>query len=302
MKIFITGGTGFVGREILWQLHEAGHRICLLSRRGAAEDVRQLAYRHRAEIVTGGLESVETLASLMQGCEAVIHLVGIISEHGRNTFQRAHVETTQAVLNATALAGVKRYLHMSALGSRAGARSRYHQTKWQAEELVRNSRLDWTIFRPSVIYGREDGFVNLLAKICRRSPFIPVFGAGTNTLQPVAVEEVARAFVGALNWERSIGRTYDLCGPEVFTMNALYDTILRVLKRRRPKLHLPLPLARLQAGFMEAACSVIGRPSPLTRDQLLMLAEDNVGDPTAAVADFQLALRPFAEGIAKYVR
>jgi uncharacterized protein YbjT (DUF2867 family) len=302
MKVFITGGTGFVGREILWQLHEAGHRIFLLSRRGPAEDVRQLAYRHRAEIVTGGLESAETLAGLMQGCEAVIHLVGIISEHGRNTFQRAHVETTQTVLSAAARAGVKRYLHMSALGSRPGARSRYHQTKWQAEELVRSSGLAWTIFRPSVIYGRDDGFVNLLAKICRRSPFIPVFGAGTNQLQPVAVEEVARAFVGALSCEPSIGRTYDLCGREVFTMNALYDTILRVMKRRRPKLHLPLPLAGWQAGFMEAACSVVGRPSPLTRDQLLMLEEDNVGDPTAAEADFRLASQSFAEGIAKYIR
>lgn len=302
MNVFITGGTGFVGREILWQLHEAGHRIRLLSRRGPAEDVRQLAYRHRAEIVTGGLESAETLAGLMQGCEAVIHLVGIIAEHGRNTFQRVHVGTTQSVLSAAARAGVKRYLHMSALGSRAGARSRYHQTKWQAEELVRNSGLAWTIFRPSVIYGREDGFVNLLAKICRRSPFIPVFGTGNNQLQPIAVEEVARAFVGALACARAIGRTYDLCGRELFTMNALYDTLLRVMRRRRPKLHLSLPLARLQAGLMEAAGSIVGRPSPLTRDQLLMLEEDNVGDPTAAEADFHLVSRPFAEGVARYVR
>ena len=302
MKVFVTGGSGFVGREILWQLHEAGHAIRLLSRRGGSDEVRQLAYRHRAEVVDASADSVTSLTTAMRGCDAVIHLVGIISETKRSTFQQVHVDLTRSVLAAATAAGVKRFIHMSALGAKAGARSRYHQTKWQAEELVRNSGLAWTIFQPSVIYGRDDGFVNLLAGICRWSPVIPIFGPGTNQLQPVAVENVARAFVGALDSAASIGAIYELCGPEVFTMNQLWDEVLRAIGRRRLRIHLPMKLARMQAGCLELGASLVGRASPLTRDQLLMLEEDNTGDPSKAAKDFQLSDQSFADGIAKYLK
>ena len=302
MKVFVTGGSGFVGREILWQLHEAGHAIRLLSRRGGSDEVRQLAYRHRAEVVDASAYSVTSLTTAMRGCDAVIHLVGIISETKRNTFQQVHVDLTRSVLAAATAAGVKRFIHMSALGAKAGARSRYHQTKWQAEELVRNSGLAWTIFQPSVIYGRDDGFVNLLAGICRWSPVIPIFGPGTNQLQPVAVENVARAFVGALGGVVSVGQGYELCGPEVFTMNQLWTEVLRAIGRRRLRIHLPMKLARMQAGCLELGASLVGRASPLTRDQLLMLEEDNTGDPSKAAKDFQLSDQSFADGIAKYLK
>ena len=302
MKVFVTGGSGFVGREILWQLHEAGHAIRLLSRRGGSDEVRQLAYRHRAEVIDASADSVASLTTAMRGCDAVIHLVGIISETKRNTFQQVHVDLTRSVLAAATAAGVKRFIHMSALGAKAGARSRYHQTKWQAEELVRNSGLAWTIFQPSVIYGRDDGFVNLLAGICRWSPVIPIFGPGTNQLQPVAVENVARAFVGALDSAASIGAIYELCGPEVFTMNQLWAEVLRAIGRRRRCIHLPMALARMQVGCLEIGASLVGRASPLTRDQLLMLEEDNTGDPSKAANDFQLSAPSFADGIAKYLK
>ncbi len=302
MKVLVTGGTGFVGREILWRLHEAGHTIRLFSRQERSEQLRQLAYRHRADLVEASFESPETLRAAVAGCDAVIHLVGIISEVGRNTFERVHVGGTEAILAAATTAGTKRFLHMSALGTRADARARYHQTKWQAEERVRSSGLEWTIFRPSVIYGRDDGFVNLLARITRWSPIVPLFGSGENRLQPIAVEDVAKAFVDSLGLPAAVGRTYELCGTEIFTMRQIWGTILGVTRRRRLTLRLPLSVARWQAACLELGCSLLGRPSPLTRDQLLMLEEDNTGDPRPAAAAFQLPIRSFASEIAKYLR
>jgi NADH dehydrogenase len=212
------------------------------------------------------------------------------------------VEATQTVLAAARASGVKRIIHMSALGARAGARSRYHQTKWTAEELVRGCGLNWTIFRPSVIYGREDGFVNLLAKICRWSPVIPVFGPGTNQLQPVAVEDVAHCFVEALSKRETLGQTMDLCGTERLSMDELCRVILQVTRRRRPLIHIPMLVGRLQAALMEVCFGVLGMASPLTRDQLLMLEEDNVGEPAEVMRLFGFAPEKFATGIAKYVR
>lgn len=302
MRIFLTGGTGFVGREVLRRLHEAGHATRMLVRSSARDKLRQLAARHGAELVAGSLEDPAVMEQALRGCEAAIHLVGIINETGGATFQSIHVEGTAAVLAAAREAGVQRFVHMSALGTRAGARSRYHQTKWQAEELVRASGLEWTIFRPSVIYGREDGFVNLLAAVTRWSPLIPLFGGGRNRLQPIAVELVAECFVKALTEPRAIGRTFDLCGREVFTLRQIYDCILQATRRRRPKATVPMAIARLQASIMQAVFGLAGRPSPLTRDQLLMLEEDNCGDPVPAEELFGLATRSFAEGIARYLR
>ena len=302
MKVFVTGGSGFVGREVLWRLHEAGHGIRLLSRRAGSESVRQLAYRHRAEIVPGTCNDAAALRAGMNDCGAVIHLVGIISELAGNTFERAHLEATHQVLAAATAVGVKRMIHLSALGTRAGARSRYHQTKWAAEELVRASDRDWTIFRPSVIFGRDDGFVNRLAKLCRWSPAIPVFGPGTNQLQPIAVQDVAHCLAGALAHRGAIRRTLDLCGTERISMNDVYRLILHVTQRRRPLVHLPMGIARLQAVLMETVWGALGKASPLTRDQLIMLEEDNIGEPDEAIAMFKFAPESFASGIANYVR
>ncbi len=302
MKIFVTGGTGFLGREILWKLHEAGHTTRLLSRHPNSEATRQLAYRHRADIVPGSINDRHALIKGMSGCQAIIHLVGIISEHGENTFQRAHVEGTRTVVEAAEQSGVSRLLHMSALGTRENAASLYHQSKWQAETIVRGSPLNWTVFRPSVIFGREDGFVNLLAAVCRLSPVVPVMGAGEHRLQPIAVTDVAHCVARALEIPESVAQTYDLCGADIYTLDQIYDLVIKATRRKRFKCHVPLPLAKLSAAAMESIFGLIGKRSPLTRDQLLMLQEDNVGDAGPARSAFHYQPEPFAEGIDRYVR
>ena len=174
MKVFVTGATGFVGGEILKGLHQVGNPICFLARRPTDRRAQELISQYAAEVKAGNVLEAKSLEGALDGIDAVIHLVGIISEVGESTFENIHTRGTQNMVTAAQQAGVRRFVQMSALGTRPNAVSPYHQTKWAAEELVRRSGLEFTIFRPSLIYGRRDHFVNLFAKIIRFSPVVPV--------------------------------------------------------------------------------------------------------------------------------
>ena len=303
MHVLVTGATGFVGQEILRRLHGAGHSIGVLTRNSRSPRARQAATRQGAEIRHGDVLDPPSLEGALAGAHAVIHLVGIISEAGRSTFENILARGTENVVAVAKWARVRRFVHMSAIGARPAARSRYHLTKWAAEEMVRLSGLDWTIFRPSIIYGPGDGFVNLFAQMSRWSPLLPVMGSGRSRFQPVAVEDVAACFVKALGEPRAVGGTYDLCGTEVLTLEHILDLILEVTRRKRGKLHIPWWLARCQAAVLECVFArLLGRPPPLNHDQLIMLQEDNVGDPRPARELFGLKLGPFREGIARYLK
>jgi uncharacterized protein YbjT (DUF2867 family) len=294
--IVITGATGFVGREVVKQVRADGHAVRAIVRDPKSKAARTLA-ENGIELFHGNVIYAPSLEGSMQGAKCVIHLVGIIHEWKEQTFERVHVEATANVVAAAKKAGAKRYLQMSALGARADGRSRYHQTKWVAEEAVRKSGLAWTIFRPSVIYGPGDKSITILSKVLRRAPFVPVLGNGNSKIQPVSVETVAKCFVAAIKNDGTIGKTYDLCGPEAFTWNELYDKLLAFHGLRKRKLHLPLPIARMQAAVFER---LLANP-PFNRDQLLMVQEDNVGDPKPAEHDFAPQQETFEQGIARYL-
>ena len=296
--IVITGATGFVGQEVVKQARADGHPVRAIVRDPNSKTARGLVQKYGVDLFHGNVIYPPSLEGSMQGVKCVIHLVGIIHEWKESTFQRVHTEAAINVIDAAKKAGVKRYLHMSALGTRADGRSRYHQTKWAAEEAVRKSGLAWTIFRPSVIYGPGDKSVTVLSKVLRRAPFVPVLGDGNSKIQPVAVEVVAKCFVAAIKNDGTVGKTYDLCGPEAFTWNELYDKLLAFNGLRKPKLHLPLPVARIQAAVFE---KLLANP-PFNRDQLLMVQEDNVGVPKPAERDFGLQQETFEQGIARYLK
>lgn len=303
MKVLVTGGTGFVGSEVVRRLRDAGHAARLLVRDPVSPRVRELVPHFTTELLTGDVLDAPSLGQALAGCDAVIHLVGIIGEVGRSTFENIHTRGTENVVGAAKLAGVRRLVHMSALGTRPGARSRYHQSKWAAEEVVRQSGLDWTIFRPSLIYGPGDQFVNLFARMARFSPVLPVMGSGRTKFQPITVGDVAACFVKALTEPRAIGQTYELCGLETFTLLELLREILVVTGSHRWIVRLPLGVARLQAALLEFVFPrLLGQAPPLNRDQLIMLEEDNVGDPRPAMELFGFRPVPFAEGIAKYLK
>lgn len=299
VKILITGGTGFVGGEIVRQALDAGHEVRVLSRGRKLPD----ACPGRVDLVRGSVLDPGVLPAAMAGVDAVLHLVGIISEIGDQTFERVHVLGTRHVVSAARAAGVNRFIHMSALGTRPEARSRYHQSKWAAEEIVRNSGLEWTVFRPGLIYGPGDAFVNLFARLARVSPVIPVIGPGNNLLQPVAVQDVARCFVGALTVHGSQMKTLDLCGRERFTMDEVLDVILGAVQRRRLRVHLPWGIARLMAGVMEKVFpALLGKAPPLNRDQVCMLQEDNVGDPDPLCGIFGIDPVRFRAGVREFLQ
>lgn len=302
MNVLVTGGTGFVGQSVLRELHHAGHHVILLVRDAASSSSREARARSPMELRQGDVLSHESIPPAMQGADAVIHLVGIISEIGNQSFENVHAVGTAHVICAAQKAGVRRFVHMSALGTRPRARSRYHQSKWAAEELVRQSGLDFTIFRPSLIFGPRDHFVNLFAGIIRRSPLVPLLGRRTARFQPIFHALVAAAFTRSLDTPAAISQTYDLCGPETFTLAGLVDNILAVMGCKRMKVRVPRPIAWCQAAALEFVYPRLFRKAPpLNREQLLMLEEDNVGNPVPANEALKLKHPAFREAIAEYL-
>ena len=303
MNVLVTGGTGFVGRQVLRQLVPTGHRIRLLVRNPQAPALNGLPGHDALEFCGGAITDAVSLPAAVEGIDAVIHLVGIISEVGGNTFEAVHARGTADLVRAAARAGVSRFVHMSALGTRPHAAARYHQTKWAGEETVRAGGIPWTILRPSLIYGPGDQSVNFFERISRWSPVLPVMGPGRARLQPVSVDAVAQSFVSALTLPAAMGQTLDVCGEERLTFPEILRTMLTVVGRRRLLVHVPWPLARMQAVLAEAVfAGLLGQAPPLNRDQLIMLAEDNIGDAEPARGLFGLRLESFRDGISRYLR
>jgi NADH dehydrogenase len=298
MRVLVTGATGFVGREVLRQLQGTGKALTFLARNPASESICRYASASRAEVRAGDLTQPGALKTALEGIDAVIHLVGIISEVGAQTFERVHQQGAANLIAAAQHAGVKRFIHMSALGTRPNAVSRYHQTKWAAEEAVRQSGLACTIFRPSLIFGPNDQFVNLFARMSRFSPVLPILGRPDARFQPVSVQEVAAAFVSAIDEPRAIGQTFDLCGGETVTFTEILQGILAATHRQRILLRIPRPLAQAQAAALEFLFPrLLKQAPPLNRDQLLMLQEDNTGNGLPARQLFGLPGLGFREGI-----
>jgi len=291
-RIFVTGATGFVGHAVVRALLAHGFLVRCLVRPGSEAALKGFESIDR---VPGDVLEPDKLAASVEGCGALVHLVGIIREHRTRgiTFDRLHTQATANMLAVAHEAGVKRYIQMSAVGTRPNATSRYHQTKWQAEEVVRASALDWTIIRPSLIYGPGDEFVSVLARMIRRLHVMPVLGDGQYRVQPVAVEHVAEGFARALQLPRTVAQTYEVGGPEACRFVDLLDQIgLALGARKVRKVHVPL-------GLMKAMSRAVGWLPffPVTRDQLIMLEEGNVTDPGRFYADLEITPVPLAHGL-----
>jgi NADH dehydrogenase len=292
MKVFVTGGTGFVGREVLRQLLAAGHAVRALVRPGSEG---KLAGQEGVELHPGDATEALSLSGALAGCDAVIHLVGIIREFPAKgiTFERLHVGATVNLLAAAREQGVHRYLQMSANGTGPAATTGYHRSKWQAEEAVRASGLDWTIFRPSLIFGKGGEFVTMLADLIRKLPLVPVLGDGQYRMQPVAVTDVAQSFVRALQKPATIGQTYHLGGGESYSYDEILDlTGLAIGRGQVAKAHQPLLVVKPMIKLLEHSSHF-----PITTDQLEMLLQGNVCDTTAWAAAFGIQPTSYAEAI-----
>ncbi len=301
MRVLVTGGTGFVGTHVVNRLLQRGHGVAVLARN---PDRTRNRYDRPVETAVGNVLEPGTLAPAAQGRDAIVHLVGIIHERGAQTFDRMHREATENVIAAARSASVARLVHMSAMGSAEDAPSEYGRTKAAGENAARASGLAWTVLRPSIVFGPGDGFVSLLAPIVRRNPgFIPVIGPGTTKFQPVSVYDVARLVAECLERSETSGKSFEVGGPEVFTLNDIYREVARAVgKPGKPLVHLPLWYGRLLAGAFEwlASRGVLEAP-PLTRDQLRSLSRDNVAELSATRAMFGEAWRRFGPGIREYL-
>jgi uncharacterized protein YbjT (DUF2867 family) len=270
-KVCVLGGSGFVGRHVISQLCEQGYEVLVPYRN--INRAKHLSVLPTVSLVEADAHAPAVLKSLFQGVDAVINLVGILHEHRRGAFQSAHVELPRKVVEACRAAGVKRLLHMSALGGDPDGLSRYQRSKGEGEALVLASHgedLAVTVFRPSVIFGPEDSFLNLFARLLYWAPIFPL-GSPNAKFQPVYVGDVAQAYVASLNNPATFGQRYELCGPTVYTLQELVEFVARVKGLKRTVMPLSDEMSSLQAmvlGLMPVKM--------LTHDNYLTLKTDAV--------------------------
>lgn len=269
-RIVVLGGSGFVGRRLLRRLADEGHALLLLSRNLGAHEDRMLPPGVALRQID--VYDRDALASAFAGADAVVNLVGILNERGNDGagFRRAHVELTRTVVAACQAAGVRRLLQMSSLNAGRGS-SHYLASRGEAEAVVRESGLAWTIFEPSVIFGDGDGLFCRFAALLHRLPVLPLARADAK-FAPVFVGDVAEAFARALHDPATVEETYELYGPEIYTLRQVVEMTARQKGLRRLVIPLPDVLGRLQA----LACDFVPG-KPFSSDNFRSLLTDSVG-------------------------
>jgi uncharacterized protein YbjT (DUF2867 family) len=281
--ILVTGASGFVGRHVVQALLAAGQDV-----RALVRDPKKGAGLG-CELAQGDMIDAASLRRAVEGVEGVVHLVAV-RQGKAEKFQRVMVKGGTDLIAAAKEAGVRRFVLMSALGTREDTKDLvpYYRAKWDVEQLVEGSGIDYVIFRPSFIFGRDGGIIPTFRRLVKLAPVTPVIGSGERKIQPIWVDDMAAYFVQALDFEAATNRAFEVGGPEAVTWNEFWARFRRVLSiRRRPTIHVPVGLMRVNALLTERLPGNI----PLTRDLLTMLEhEDNVLTNDEAVQTFQIPL------------
>jgi NADH dehydrogenase len=301
--ILVTGANGFVGSHLVPALVDDGHHVLALVRDddGGKDLLGRLtaAQRPAVEIRRGDVTEPATLPAALAGADAVLHLAALPRDRdGGASLRLVNTEGTRNVLGAAKEAGVRRFVHLGGLGLVDDPDLHFGSSKAKAMALVRESGLDWTILKPSLLFGPRDGFFNLLAGLVRMSPgIVPITGRGDARFQPLAIGDLARATVQVFSDAETIGHEYELGGPRVWTYREIVEEVLRGMGRRRLLVPMPVPLIRLVAG----AAETVHLPFPVATDQLRQLRYDNVGAPDCVRASFGWDPSPM-EGALTYLR
>lgn len=284
------GGNGFIGRHCVGKLLAAGHSVRVLARDGKGQD--------GVEAAGGDITQPETLPAAIEGVEAVVHSVGLIVEPRGVSFESVVRDGTRNLVNASKVAGIGHITYISAIGTRPNAPSRYHQTKWQAEEAIRASGIGFTIFRSSTVFGPEDDFINKFL----RMPFIPLPGGGKGMYQPIYVNDLANVAARSVENPGAANQTFDACGPERMTYREMLQTALEVSGKRKPMISLPMWMMGMMATLGDPLQKIWLPLAPITKDQYTMLQEPNTGDNGPLLQAFpDLNLTTLREGLSNYV-
>jgi uncharacterized protein YbjT (DUF2867 family) len=291
MKVLVTGATGFVGPAVANAIVDAGHEVRVLERKPGASSEAGIRCQ---SAVQGDVIDPDSMRPAVENAEVVVHLVAI--RQGKpSQFERVMIGGTRNVLAAAKEAGVRRLVLMSALGVTEQTKDLvpYYNAKWTMEQDTKASGLEHVIFRPSFIFGRDDGILPTFRKLAKLAPVTGVIGSGEQRIQPIWVDDVGAYFAQAIDKPEAENRTFELGGPDVVSWNEFWQRLRAVLRiRRRPTMHLPTGLMEIPAALTERLPGGV----PLTRDLLKMLeAGDNVVSNDEAVRTFELALVPLDE-------
>jgi len=279
MRIAITGGRGFIGSHLANRLSGEGHEVVLTARRQGAEQTAEVA--SRIKVVTSDLSETTILSEAFAGCDAVAHCAGINREIGKQTYERVHIEATRNVVAAAQAAGLKKIVLMSFLRARAACGSAYHESKWAAEEIVRNSGLDYTIIKAGVVYGRGDHMLDHLSHALHTFPLFAMVGLKEKAIRPLAVEDLVHVMRACLVDDRLKRQTIGLLGPEEIYLSEAVRRVAEVVGKRPLMFPMPVSFHYLFAHFFELIMKV-----PLTSlAQVRILAEGVVtpGSPVEPV-------------------
>ena len=285
MRVAVTGGTGFVGIHTVRALKSAGHEVVIVAR----GTVRQ-PKGERVTFVRGDITNSAALVETFTGCDAVVHLVAVIREKGRQTYDRVNREGTVRVVEAAKEAKVGHLVYQGALGADPDPRFPYLVSKWSAEQAVRAGGVPYTALRPGLIFGPGDGFFTLLTRMMRIEPVIPIAGSGRTLFQPISIRDVTRCIVLALERGPS-NRVLELGGPDQMSYEEIILTIKSALGLHRKLAHVPVPMMLPMAFFMEKLL----RNPPVTRDQLRMLARNNITRVDSVRVAFGFDAESFAD-------
>lgn len=301
--IFLAGGTGFIGQNLLKALRQGNYRVRCLAR---TEEKVEICRKAGFDAVTGDITDKESLRDALSGVEIVVHLVGIIEEKGEMTFERVHVEGTRNIVNEAKRSGVRHFFFQSALGASMSSDAVYQRTKAEAEEIVKESGIPYTIFRPSIVIGEGDGFTEKLKELVRIGPFVPIIGTGSARFQPIYVGDWVRCFLSIIERQEAIGKTYEFGGPEHLTYNDLVLQLMDVMKIKKPLIHIPLSLARIGVPLMGIGSKVsriIGKKVPtVTSEQLMLLERDNICDIDSVKKIFGFEPIRYKEALRLFIR
>lgn len=306
--VVVFGGSGFVGRQVVRALAKRGKRVRIAMRRPhLGHELRVMGDVGQIQLVQANVRFPQSVEAALEGADAVVNLVGVLHESGKQNFETMHVEAARTIAEAAAKRGITRIVHMSALGA-APKGARYAKSKYQGERAVLEAAPSATILRPSIVFGLEDSFFNRFGAMAQTAAAIPVFGGlpliggGKTKFQPIFVGDLADAVCAALDKREAQGRVYELGGPRTYTFKELMQFIRSETQRNVPLIPLPFFLARPLGFLLEWGFKLVPfADAPITSDQVSMLKRDNIvgADANAGtIADLGVTTLESIESIA----